>query len=144
MERADTQRAIGAAIELARHIAALNAWNWEGFRSGYSEYAFKQMFQTIKLNFGRGTGHSTYIRKNAKDEDLIIYRDAWQLDNEIRELVNDPLVVKIDRLDPVLRGRKIEGTVWIDTASMLSKSEQEKIDEALQLHSEIKQIIMLG
>lgn len=145
-QRIDTQKAIGAAIDLARHIADLNARNWESYRAGYSNYAFAQMFNTIRLNFGRGTGHSTYIRNNATDDDLIIYRDAWQMDNEIRSIKNDPLVVRIDRLDPVLRGRTIRGNVWIDTASMLSKSDFEKIDEALAPLSQsgIKQIIMLG
>lgn len=139
----DLQLALDALVDTARFVAQMNSQNWEKHRAAYTPYAYKRMFDTIKLNFGRGVGHSTHIHNNAQDGDLVIYRDAWQMDNEKRLFKNKPLIVRIANLINT-RGHDIKGNVWVDTASILSKHEEETIHAGLEPLSNIKQIIMLG
>ncbi|USV40867.1 hypothetical protein [Xanthomonas phage BUDD] len=128
------------ALELNLQRQALNA----KYRHNLEPHQWMQEFGTVRIQMGRGVGHTTAICQLACKDDLVVAGSAFQLMTMNENSVKKPAVaLALNLLDNTrLRGRTFD-RIWVDDASLKSSEEIRNVYVTALMHR-ANQIILVG
>ncbi|WEM34290.1 hypothetical protein [Xanthomonas phage X1] len=127
------------ALELNLQRQAINA----NYRHNFEPHMWMREFCTVRLQIGRGCGHTMAIRSRSKRDDLVIVPSSFHIMTMSENRVEKPTV--ISSTDPnaiVLRGKTFK-RIWVDDASIRSDGDIRNVYVIALMHR-AEQIILVG
>lgn len=127
------------ALELNLQRQAINA----NYRHNFEPHMWMREFCTVRLQIGRGCGHTMAIRSRSDRNDLVIVPSAFQIMTMTENRANAPLAISTtDPNQNILKGRTFK-RVWVDDASIRSDGDIRNVYVIALMHR-AEQIILVG